>query len=746
MNRDDRPVSDRLPPPASGPSLTPRAIAIGALAVVTFALATPYNDWQYTSSYLYCHFMPPGVTLLVLVLALGVNPLLGARRLRLGELAVITGMLLVLGGVVSSGLNRFFAQVIAGPAKLLTSTPELAPLAPANGDVVLPTRFFVGLPEHGPIRSDDAEYRYVVDGFNNGLVRGDLAVGHRTVVAWRTLDGVTHRATACTGALAVGGGDDVLDLDVPPGRLLAGHHAGDEVETPTGRVRVLTVERSALAGVPWDAWAGPLLHWLPILLGAFVCCLALAALVRRQWIDHERLPYPIANVLLAIVADPDPGQRLAPLFRARLFWVGLAIAGTVLITQGLKTWGMLPVAIPTHLDFRTVFGQHAFDDVYAGWAITDLVLWFSVAGLAFFLPLDLGFSLWFFFVATVAGVGLLRAQGVPVTDDQVSSTGVGGFAVQCLLIMWVGRRYYLQVLRMALLRSGDPALREVAPYVWLLLAGIAAMAATLVLNGALWYHALLTVLIFLGFLLVLARVVAEAGLPFLQIPTGYFLSKVVFSITGFHLPLAALAPLLLIGTGLMGDTRENLLAFGVQAEYLGQRAGTPRLAGSAVLFVVVVVGALLSGAAMLVIYYGGEHPADPWPHYTLLEHNLKPLANGSSGVPTAEVWPSYGLGAGITAVLGIGRMLFSAWPLHPLGYVVASCYPTWLNWFSVLVGWSAKCLVLRYGGPQLYQRMRPLAIGLIVGEALASVLFMVLTILLHLCGVDFATHPSFLPR
>ncbi|MBA3938126.1 MAG: hypothetical protein H0X38_11735, partial [Planctomycetes bacterium] len=206
-------MSDRLPPPASGPSLTPRAIAIGALAAVTFALATPYNDWQYTSSYLYCHFMPPGVTVLVLVLALGVNPLLGARRLRLGELAVITAMLLVLGGVVSSGLNRFFPQVIAGPAKLLTSTPELAPLAPANGDVVLPTRFFVGLPEHGPIRTDDAEYRYVVDGFNNGLVRGDLAVGHRTVVAWRSADGVTHRATACSGALAAGGGDDVLDLD-----------------------------------------------------------------------------------------------------------------------------------------------------------------------------------------------------------------------------------------------------------------------------------------------------------------------------------------------------------------------------------------------------------------------------------------------------------------------------------------------------------------------------------------------------
>ncbi len=451
MNRADRPVSDRLPPPDSGPALTRRAIAIGAVAAVLFALVTPYNDWQYTSSYLYCHFMPPGVTVLMLTLALGVNPLLGARRLRLGELAVIAGMLLVLGGVVSSGLNRYFPQVIAGPAKLLTTTPELAPLAPVNGDVVLPTRFFVGLPEHGPIRSDDPEYRYVVDGFNNGLARGDLSVGHRTVVGWRAEDGTVHRATAYSGALGLGGGEDVLDLDVPPGRLLAGHRAGDEVETPTGRVRVLTVERCGLGGVPWDAWAGPLLHWSPILLGAFVCCLALSALVRRQWIDHERLPYPIANVLLSIVADPDPGQRVAPLFRSRLFWTGLAIAATVLVTQGLKAWGVLPVAIPTHFGFRAIFSEHAFDNVYAGFAVTDLVLWFSVAGLAFFLPLDLGFSLWFFFLATVAGVALLRTQGMPVTEDQVSSTGVGGFAVQCLLILWVGRRYYVQVLRTALL-------------------------------------------------------------------------------------------------------------------------------------------------------------------------------------------------------------------------------------------------------------------------------------------------------
>ncbi len=56
-------------------------------------------------------------------------------------------------------------------------------------------------------------------------------------------------------------------------------------------------------------------------------------------------------------------------------------------------------------------------------------------------------------------------------------------------------------------------------------------------------------------------------------------------------------------------------------------------------------------------------------------------------------------------------------PFHPTGYAVASSMWTfgWL-WFSVFISWTAKNLILRFGGIRLYHRVMPLFLGLILGE------------------------------
>ena len=46
-------------------------------------------------------------------------------------------------------------------------------------------------------------------------------------------------------------------------------------------------------------------------------------------------------------------------------------------------------------------------------------------------------------------------------------------------------------------------------------------------------------------------------------------------------------------------------------------------------------------------------------------------------------------------------------------------------WFSVFLAWTAKMIVLRFGGPGLYARSRPLFLGLALGQIVAGGLWLV---------------------
>ena len=73
-------------------------------------------------------------------------------------------------------------------------------------------------------------------------------------------------------------------------------------------------------------------------------------------------------------------------------------------------------------------------------------------------------------------------------------------------------------------------------------------------------------------------------------------------------------------------------------------------------------------------------------------------------------------------------------------------YPTRMIWFSFFLGWLAKFLIMRYGGPGLYLRLKPVALGMIAGEAIVAGVVLVVQAALHLGGLDPATLPHFLPH
>jgi hypothetical protein len=60
-------------------------------------------------------------------------------------------------------------------------------------------------------------------------------------------------------------------------------------------------------------------------------------------------------------------------------------------------------------------------------------------------------------------------------------------------------------------------------------------------------------------------------------------------------------------------------------------------------------------------------------------------------------------------------------------------------WFSVLLGWLAKVVILRLGGLGVYRAALPFFLGLILGDVLNAVVWIVLG---ALTGVGYAILPQ----
>ncbi|HYE06414.1 MAG TPA: DUF6785 family protein [Planctomycetota bacterium] len=618
--------------------------------------------------------------------------------------------------------------------------------AQATWTWALPGDLFLGLPPAGPSDANDAEYQHVVDGYLDGA-RGVSAagarIGHRARVTWRAADGVLHERE-----LALSGDErehhpaaGALDLDAPLGAALRGHRAGVVVATPLGPVEILAVEPP---GVPWYAWAAPALAWAPLVIGLCLASIAAAFLVRRQWLEHERLPYPVAAATFSLIDDPQPGRRLPPVVGDRGFGVALAIAAAVVTWRGLAAMDVVPFTIA--LEVRLPLDGQPWEKMYEWWMQVNPHLFLGMLAMAFLIPLDLSFSLWFFFVATNLIVMALRTGGHEISFHHVRHVGFGAFAMIAPLVLWLGRRWYLAVAAAAFGRRTDAAARAAAPWLWAMIGGLATMAAWLVAHGAPVVEAIGMVLMYVGFLLVIARILAEAGVPFLQMPEN--INELLYTTIGFGLPVAALLPLALIGMCLL-DAREAVLPYAVDASYLAERGAVPPRRLAATMLVVALAGAAIACAAVVWFAYTGSGHSDTFTPY---QYELDKIANGDAagGVAStarrAEDFWCYGLGAGVTAACAVARTLLSWWPFHPLALGVALSYPGAHGWASFLVAWAAKALIMRYGGVGLYRRLVPVAIGLAAGEALAVCGFAVAKIVIQgIHGVPIATYVNALP-
>ena len=101
-----------------------------------------------------------------------------------------------------------------------------------------------------------------------------------------------------------------------------------------------------LEGAPilWDAWIRPLGWWSFFVLCMATMVISAMFLLRKTWIERERLVFPVAQVALAMVEEGAKNTRFGPLFRSPLFWFGFLIPMTLESLNALNRY--FPVVPP----------------------------------------------------------------------------------------------------------------------------------------------------------------------------------------------------------------------------------------------------------------------------------------------------------------------------------------------------------------------------------------------------------------
>ena len=91
-----------------------------------------------------------------------------------------------------------------------------------------------------------------------------------------------------------------------------------------------------------------------------------------------------------------------------------------------------------------------------------------------------------------------------------------------------------------------------------------------------------------------------------------------------------------------------------------------------------------------------------------------------------------------------GRLRWPWWPIHPVMFMVWGTNVS--RWFgpSFMAGWLAKVIITRFGGAVGYRKARSFFVGIIAGEVVAGVGWMIVGALYYayyrVAGPSFRVH------
>jgi len=488
------------------------------------------------------------------------------------------------------------------------------------------------------------------------------------------------------------------------------------------------------ARLPWSSWTMPLLAWSAFaiaLMGAVFC---LGALFSRDWIERQRLAFPLVDIPLALTGDAPAPTLASSILKNRVFWLGFTPPAIFALLGWLH--GIYPSVPAPQLDSMPL--GRSFVGAPLPWGVLGDVqaslLW-SVIGISCLLPGEVSLSLWLFYVLyrvqllIWASFGIAEEAQNSIINPRIfiSFEEAGGFIALALVVLYQSRN----TIRAALLDLVGRSPEGVDPYAPL--RGRAAVIGFLVTNAAMiwwavqagmsWWAFVLIMGVFYTVLIGAARVVAAGGVMYVD--TGFFPRAVLLRTLG----AAAFTPathtiISYLSVIFMYDPMNLCMPQFMNSFKLMHSA---RMKGKTfpwvTLLAVVVILAVGLPAILKVVYSTGASGLSRWPFTSYPRWAFGELAATFRSPEMPDFWSrlGLGLGAGITFLLVWLNSRFLWWPVSPVGFIIASAYETNRSlWLNVFIAWLITTLIKHYGGLRLYRSLRPAFIGLVLGQFLTQ--------------------------
>jgi len=488
-------------------------------------------------------------------------------------------------------------------------------------------------------------------------------------------------------------------------------------------------EGSTGGAVPWLSWILPLAVWSIFFIVLFWTMLCMVVVFRRQWVENERLVFPVARFATEITQEGKQGDLVVPFFRNHFMWIGFFLAFIYNLLNILHAFVPSMPAPGKSFNIGGLFTEKPFT------AIRPMSFQFrpAIFGLGYLMPLDVNFSVWFLyfvlkFEAVMASILGYNIPGFPFFHDQSS----GAFLALTFAFFFMARSQIKDVFTKALRVKKVDDTGEPIPYRWAAFGAIFGMificgwcyAAGMLISTALIYFSLL-----IGFALVYSKIRAEAGAPMIWLfPYGehkrmmfHILGANAFIHDGSYRNLSIFANLTFLSRGYF----PAFMAYQLESVKLADEGRVSRRQMALVIMLALVIGLVAGYWMHLTAFYkygsnileGGDGTWGGTRGAGLIRQQY----NIMKGFLIADNSPDYTRTAAIcggfvmTWILFILRRAFLQFPLHPLGFAMVTAYgdPLWGAFLSV---WIVKKIITRIGGIGLYRRLIPGFLGIALGH------------------------------
>lgn len=479
-------------------------------------------------------------------------------------------------------------------------------------------------------------------------------------------------------------------------------------------------------------WIIPILSWSAVIFLLMLIFLCLTALLRKQWIENEKLAYPIIQIPLEITTNRN-------IFRNRLLWIGFGIAMGINLLNGLQYFFPVLPEIPVRkYNLNIYFTQKPWNAMGS----TPLRFHPYLIGFSFILPLDLAFSCTFFYLMKKvqllfgSAAGIATLPGYPFLGEQ----GAGALLALLAIACWHARKHFASVLRQVVRPNRAESQTEALSYrsAVITLGVCLLLLAVFCIRGgmSLWAFAIY-IGIYLTIVVGLTRMRAELGPPIHAI--GYLTPQyMMISLLGTRRLRPGNLTMLSLMNWLSGASyasfRTHPMPEQLEAFKLAERTGIR----NRTMFTVLVIASLVGILSSLILY--------PYAIYSegVAAGSEQIHAGGADTYNFLSSWlvnpkPTDWLATsvlGLTFAANLGIMFLRArfvWcPLHPAGYVIGVAPGTTdVIWFPLLLAMVAKWLILKHGGINAYRKAVPFFIGLVLGEALMGCFWPLLSLVLR---------------